>query len=141
LSDEGKLVKYETSAEEIKNLFELADRDIKDSGVTALSSDRRFATAYNAVLQLSTILLHCKGYRSKGAGHHYVTLIALKGILGKEYCGLADYFDACRTQRNKADYMLAGSVSEGDVEELLSEVKIFRLTVKKWVKRNYPNFI
>ena len=33
------------------------DRDLADSAIKEISADRRFATAYNAVLQLATIAL------------------------------------------------------------------------------------
>ena len=136
LFKDNKVIEHKTSKEEIANLFGLVDRDIKDSKIKELSSDRRFATVYNAALQLATILLYGKGYKTKGAGHHYVTFMAMKTILGKEYHGLADYLDACRSQRNKADYTLAGSVSESEVEELIEETKKFRSAVKNWVTKH-----
>jgi hypothetical protein len=46
-----------TSRSEIDSLFMVIDRDLSDAVVTALSADRRFATAYNAALQLATMNL------------------------------------------------------------------------------------
>lgn len=43
---------HSTSVGEIGDLREVVDRDLDDAAITALSDDRRFATAYNAVLQL-----------------------------------------------------------------------------------------
>ncbi len=71
LLNQGRLRQYKTSKKEIENLVALVRRDIKDAKVESLSSDRRFACAYNAVLQLATILLYCKGYKPEGEGHHY----------------------------------------------------------------------
>ncbi|MFO7929702.1 MAG: hypothetical protein R6U35_08545 [Candidatus Humimicrobiaceae bacterium] len=59
LLNQGRLRNHKTSKKEIGNLLALARRDIKDSKVEGLSSDRRFACAYNAVLQLATIMLYC----------------------------------------------------------------------------------
>ena len=42
-----------TSKQEIENLRELVKRDLKDAELVGLSDDCKFATAYNAVLQLS----------------------------------------------------------------------------------------
>jgi len=62
LLSQGSLKPHKTSKEEIDNLIELVSRDIKDAKVKAISLDRRFATAYNAVLQLATIVIYCSGY-------------------------------------------------------------------------------
>ncbi len=94
LHSEGRLVRHKTTKEEVENLLQLVRRDIKDARVKGLSNDRKFATAYNAVLQLGMILLYCAGYRTKGAGSHFTVFQAMKGILGKDYAELADYFDA-----------------------------------------------
>ncbi len=66
LLDQGKLRAHKTSKKEIENLLAIARRDIKDSKVENLSLDRRFACAYNAVLQLATIILYCNGYKPEG---------------------------------------------------------------------------
>ena len=62
LLNQGRLRQHKTSKKEIENLLALVRRDITDAKVEGLSSDRRFACAYNTVLQLATILLYCKGY-------------------------------------------------------------------------------
>ena len=46
--DNGWLVEHRPSAQEIGDLFAVAARDLKDSGVAALSQDTRLALAYNA---------------------------------------------------------------------------------------------
>ena len=60
----GKLKRHKTSAREISDLFEVVQRDLKDASIKELSADRRFATAYNAALQLTTILMYSHGYRA-----------------------------------------------------------------------------
>jgi hypothetical protein len=64
LINEGRLQQHSTNKNEIQNLFKLVDRDLKDAKIKQLSTDRRFATAYNAALQLATIVLHAAGYGS-----------------------------------------------------------------------------
>jgi uncharacterized protein (UPF0332 family) len=140
LFEQGKVVHHKTSKLEIQNLLKLVQRDIADAKITQLSGDRRFATAYNAALQLGTILLYCKGYKTRGAGHHFFVFQAMKDILGKEYHVLADYFDSCRSKRNVADYMSTGNVSDAEVDELIKEVESFRDMIMGWVKKNYPAF-
>ena len=93
---------HKTSVKEIEGLRQLVTRDLADAAIEKLSADRRFATAYNAVLQLSKIVIACAGYRvTSGTGHHQKTFEAVKTALGKPSESLADYFDTCRRKRNR----------------------------------------
>ncbi len=140
LWDQGRLRRHKTSAREIANLLGLARRDIEDAKLKGLSLDRRFACAYNAVLQLATIVLYCRGYKPKGIGHHATVFEALRIIMGKNYYDLADYFDACRAKRNITDYDYAGGISRQETEELIKEAKRFLETILSWLGKNCPAF-
>ena len=142
--DEGALCLHETSKQEIKQLLEIVKRDLADASIEVLSTDRRHATAYNAVLQLATILLHAAGYRAKAkVGHHWVTLKVIPEILGKdkEIIEQSKYFNSCREKRNMTDYDLAGHISEFEVKELIHEVKKFKSIVLHWIKVKHPHFL
>jgi len=117
LLDQNKLKPHKTSKTEIRNLLRVIKRDMRDANVKGLSLDRKFTTAYNAVLQSATILLYCMGYKPRGFGHHFVVFQAMKGIMGKDYDDLADYFDACRSKRNVTDYDFAGTISRIEAQE------------------------
>jgi hypothetical protein len=82
-------------------LRKLIARDIADAKVPGLSADRTFATAYNAVLQLSKIVLACAGYRVSASlpGHHQTTFEAAGLVLGAAARRLTDYFETCRRKR------------------------------------------
>ena len=134
---EGRLRIHKSSAQEVSELFRVVDRDIDDAHIRKLSADRRFTTSYNAALQLATIALRVSGYRSSGAGHHWVTFQMLPTIMGSEEQNRADYFDACRRKRNTADYDTAGEISDSEAAELYAEVLSFRHCVLNWMRRNY----
>lgn len=140
LLSEGKLQKHKTSQEELSKLRELIERNLKDAAVEGLSSDRRFATAYNAALQSAALVLYTEGYKPHGFGHHFTTFEAARQIMGKEYDGLFDYFDSCRVKRNRVDYDFAGEVSETETEELVKEAKKFSKIcfepADKYIKKN-----
>jgi uncharacterized protein (UPF0332 family) len=140
LHSEGRLVRHKTCRKEVSNLLQLVRRDIKDAKVRGLSVDRKFATAYNAVLQLAIIILYCAGYRTRGAGSHFTVFQAMKEILGKDYVELADYFDACRSKRNITDYDYAGVVSKKETEELIKEAEQFQKFILKYLRDNFPQF-
>jgi uncharacterized protein (UPF0332 family) len=139
LLNQGRLKPHKTSKKEIANLLELVKRDIKDAKVEGLSPDRKFACAYNAVLQLASVLIYCKGYEPQGTGHHFTVFQAMKVIMDRNYQDLADYFDSCRAKRNITDYDYAGGISESEAEELIKEAEGFLEVVLNWLRKNYPN--
>ncbi len=133
---------HSTSAREIEDLRELVGRDLSDAAIEDLSDDRRFATAYNAVLQLSKIAIVCAGYRiSSGAGHHQKTFEAVKtAIDSPEVETLADYFDTCRRKRNNIDYDGSEIVTETETTELLEKANKFRDVVEAWITKEHPAY-
>src|SRR5437016_1763906 len=138
---ESRVQIYTTSKKEIENLFKVVERDIKDASIEALSWDRRYATAYNAALQLATIVAFASGYRVKAAvGHHWITLSLIPIFMGKSQQERADYLDVCRSKRNVTDYTHIGEVSVKEVNELLNEVKKFKLEVVTWLKKQHPQY-
>ena len=96
---------------------------MRDSKLKGLSPDRKFAIAYNAILQSATIFLYGEGYKPHGFGHHFTVFEAMKEIIGKEYHNLADYFDSCRAKRNITDYSHADEISETEARELIKEAE------------------
>jgi uncharacterized protein (UPF0332 family) len=140
LLNQGRLRQHKTSKKEIKNLLALVIRDIKDAKVEGLSTDRKFACAYNAVLQLATILLYRKGYEPEGLGHHFIVFQTMKIIMGTDYYILADYFDSCRSKRNITDYDYAGTISDLEAKELIEEAEKFLEVTLNWLKKNYTVF-
>lgn len=131
---------HNTSRQEIENLRELVSRDLKDAGINGLSADRRFATAYNAVLQLSKMAIAFEGYRvAAGVGHHQKTYEAVKMALGTTSAEmLADYFETCRRKRNKIDYDAAEVVTETEADEILEKAREFQILIEDWISRNHP---
>lgn len=95
--NKGRLQRHNTAAKEIADLLKVVDRDLADAAIKEISADRRFATAYNAALQMATIVLYASGYRAGKPGHHWVTLKVLPGVMGSEVQDLADYFNSCRS--------------------------------------------
>src|SRR5579864_562421 len=107
-----KVKPHKTSRQEIENLRDVVERDLQDAGIAGLSADRRFATAYNAVLQLAKMVIACAGYRVVGQGHHQTTFGALELAMGPGISTTAAYFDTCRRKRNLVEYDLANVATE-----------------------------
>jgi hypothetical protein len=140
LSD-GRLRRHASSVREVADLLAVVDRDLCDAGLTMVSADRRFAIAYNAGLQLATVVLHAAGFRTAGVGHHWLTIQALPEIMGPEQADVASFLDVCRMKRNATDYDRAGTVSESEVEELLREVRRLRAAVVAWLGATHPELV
>lgn len=140
---ENRLVEHKTSQQEIQSLLKLVERDIQDAKIEALSSDRRFSTAYNAALQLATSTLYTSGYRTKPnkGGHHWITFAVLPDIMGDSVMEYSDYFDTCRTKRNISDYTSADEISQGEAVELIDEVIKFREIVLHWLENKPPEYL
>ena len=121
--DKSEIQQVRVTRKTLGDLLKLVQRDIKDSQVESLSADRRFATAYNAALNLANYVIRKQGYRvAAKTGHHRITFLVAGEILGKKARQHLDYYDVCRRKRNKLDYDVAGVVSESEVAELIEKV-------------------
>jgi hydrogenase/urease accessory protein HupE len=62
--ESGWLREHETTAKEISGIMALVERDLTDASREEISTDWRFNIAYNAGLQLATVVLYASGYRA-----------------------------------------------------------------------------
>jgi HEPN domain-containing protein len=128
---------HKTSPQEIKQLLEIANRDLHDAGVSTISPDWRLIMAYNASLRYATIALNICGYRTAGEGHHQRLIETLKYTIGADSDIIAR-LDRFRKKRNISSYDVAGSVSQYEVDEAIKLAgELFRL-VKDWIKKKHP---
>ena len=131
----GWLRKHQTSAQEIKSVLSLAERDIEEASREVMSIDWRFNIAYNAGLQLATIALLAAGYRAgRGDSKHYRVIQALPLVMGEKYTALKNYLDNCRRKRNVSAYDAVGTISEKEAVDLLKTVKDFKIELEGWLK-------
>ena len=134
----GWIKGHRTSEGELKNLLQIADRDIEDAQTGGLSNDWRFGIAYNAALKLCTMLLYDAGYMPEKALAHYRTLMSIQYTLGAGRKADAIYLDACRAKRNHVEYDYIDGASEAEADELLSFAKALRSDVVIRLKPRYP---
>lgn len=140
LLKENRIRRHKPTKSEIDKMLVLVRRDLTDMRkMPNVSADRRFATAYSAVLRLSNILLHCSGYRTRGQGHHETTFKAMEFILGHSYSTTSKYFDDCRNKRNISEYVGGGEITETEAKTLMKEAEAFFIVVKDWLTKNAPN--
>jgi len=111
-------------------------RDIQDSRSESISLDRRFATAYSAALTICTAALAASGYRTAGEGHHYFAVQSLAFTLGLDPDTI-EKFNRFRRKRNIADYERAGTVSEGELAEMVELADDLRTRLVAWLRQNH----
>ena len=133
-----RVQRHRTNRQELDGLRAVVERDLSDAKVPGLSTDRQFATAYNAVLQLAKMAIVCAGYRVVGQGHHLTTFEAVELAIGRSIAPLANYFETCRRKRNMLDYDMANVATETEVRELLEKAEQFRVLVEQWIAQHHP---
>lgn len=137
----GWLKTHKTSEQEIEQLFEIVEWDLKDAQQKGVSADWRFGIAYNAALKLCTMLLYSEGFRPEKALAHYRTLYALPLILGAGKDDDADYLNGCRVKRNIVEYDYVGGATDADANELIAFVNNLKEEVKSWMIKFHPEFM
>lgn len=137
----GWLKKHQTSRDEIRNLFAIIERDLKDCEQDAISEDWRFAMAYNAARQCCVVALFCSGYRvERGGSEHYRVISSLPLCMGHQYSEIRDYLDSCRNKRNVSDYDMAGTISREETKEVIKTAHELYSDVRSWVQAHHPDY-
>lgn len=118
----------------------LIARDLGDCRIAGLSSDRRFATAYNAALQAANMAIACTGYRiTARIGHHQISLEAAAFVLGPPARPLIDYFEVCRRKRNLIDYTRTQLASETEAQEIAIRAGELYELVECWIATKHKS--
>ncbi|MCK4246495.1 hypothetical protein KAX14_04605 [Candidatus Bipolaricaulota bacterium] len=119
-----------TSADELRALFRVVERDLEQAEVPGLYSDGRYAFIYNAALQLATIVLRLKGVRVVAPGHHRETFHVVEPLVPEAMQSIVAEFEHARRKRNTVMYDQAGTISEHEVNDLREAVKEFATWVR-----------
>ena len=137
---ENRVEPHTTSKQELDDLRSAVNRNLRDAAVTQLSTDNRFALAYEAALLVAKMAVACAGYRVKGQGAHQTTFAALKIVFGAGISKTAAYLERCRRKRNELSYDAAGVVTDTEAAEILTESQVLQETAEQWIAKDYPQF-
>lgn len=136
----GWVVAHETTAEEIRDLLAVAERELSDCAVPGLSSDTVLGLGHDAALQLASAALAAAGYRAARPRRHWLTLQSLAYTIGAD-SKLVARLDAFRRKRNVADYERAGATSEKEAQEMCELACALRDQVRAWIERARPELL
>ncbi len=133
------LERIEPDSLTIQRLAEAAQRNIKDSQVSAVSNENRFDAAYKAIMQISNIALQANGYRtlSSKPGHHQTMIQTLPNTIGLDRDTMI-VLDALRKQRNVADYS-GDLVADNAVAECIGHAQQLWSLLNEWLNRERPD--
>jgi hypothetical protein len=138
---ENRVDPHSTSKQELDDLRNAIERNLRDAALPALSPDNRFGLAYEAALLLAKMAVACAGYRVRGPGAHQTTLVGLKLALGDGIAGTARYLDRCRRKRNELSYDTAGVATDTEASELLAKAHSMKNALEHWIAQNYPHLV
>ncbi|MDZ4783721.1 MAG: hypothetical protein SGJ19_26020 [Planctomycetia bacterium] len=137
----GWLKKHQTTAQEIGELLELADRDLKDCRARGLSDDWKLNIAYNAALQAGFAALHAAGYAvPKGDSHHFRVIQSLEYTVELNDAAIAK-LDTYRKKRNMGIYDIAGAISGRDADDCVATAADLLARVRAWLAKEHPDLL
>lgn len=136
-----RLQAFEATPAGVLRLLASAERNLADAGLTGLSADNRFDTAYKAIMQCAMIGLWANGYRTATSqpGHHQTALQALPKTMDLPQDTVI-ILDALRKQRNLNDYE-GDSVTDAAVRECLHRAETLFAHTHQWLKTNRPDLL
>jgi uncharacterized protein (UPF0332 family) len=132
LQDNGLIEKITILEAEIKDLVEIAKRDISTAEfVMAHDVDWALTITYNSVHQVLLAVMYQEGFRPKGDAKHKATIDFCRIALGGRYKTEIDVINKLRKKRNTAVYQHIKTASELEAKEAIKFAKDF---VSKVVK-------
>jgi len=132
-----KLQKHKTSGQEIKGLFGVANRCLKDAAQGSISFELRYISAYQAALAAGEALLCCFGYTAPKINYHYMVWEGLRHILDSSFKDTLILFNDARSKRGDAFYDHAEVTSETEYKELYRESEKFVEYARRRIKKEF----
>jgi len=137
----GWLKREPTSPGEIRDLLGIVDRSLADSRVAAVSTDLRFIAAFNAALCVATTALRASGHRTvTQAGHHVKTIESLE-LTVNAGSKIIQRFKTFNNKRNKSVYDVAGTVSDQELEAMITLANELKDTTVAWLQILHPELL
>ena len=137
----GWLRREPTSPGEIRDLLGIVERSLSDSKVEAVSTDLRFIAAFNAALSVATTALRASGRRTvTQAGHHVKTIESLELTI-KASPKAIQRFKTFNNKRNKSVYDVAGTVSDQELEAMMTLASELKGRTIAWLREFHPDLL
>ena len=134
LLKERKIKTHQASPEEIKDIIEIADRDLSFAKEAMSHNwDWAFTIACNAALSASRAYMFKRGYRPSAAESHKTVWHFMLLSLSEEHHERIHFFNRMRVKRNKNIYDHAGIISETEGRQIICSAEKYITAIKKIV--------
>jgi type II secretory pathway component HofQ len=130
-----------SSPEEIRDLFGIVTRDLRDAKVDAISDDLRFQAAFGAALTAANAALRASGYRTRVQARHHQKIVESLEFTVKPDPKLIQKLQIFSRKRNAVNYDAAGNVSRQDLEQAIQVANELQQKVALWVQHNHPDLM
>ena len=135
----AKLEKHKTSSQEIKDLFGVAERCLKDASQHTISLELRYIAAYQAALAAGEAFLCCHGYSAPKNNYHYMVWESMRQVLDSSFKNTLILFNDARSKRGDAFYDRENVTSETEYKEIFEEAKKFVQFICDGIKKEFPD--
>ncbi len=136
LENKGLIRKIGFKQEAVKELIELAERDLKTAKkMLKQDLDWAFNIAYNSMLQSCRALMFFHGFRAVGKDQHLTVEKFVSTALGKKFEEKINAFDRIRRKRHTATYDRAGIISNYEANYSILTAQEFLGEIEKIVKK------
>ena len=123
----------------ISNLLAAVDRE-PGGADSVVSLDWRFTYAFWACLTVARIALRANGIRPRSVAHHYRVIESLEYTLGLDPERIRR-LQAYRAKRARAEYEMAGIVSEAEYREARQFAQELRQELLSWLRTEHPELL
>jgi hypothetical protein len=118
----------------------VADRNLADAKVTAVSTDARVGFAHAATIALAAAALAAEGYRANKDRHHERLLDSLRHTIDIDARVLKQLHDV-RRARNASTYERPGDTAPAEAEAIIRRAGGVRLAVVEWLRARHGELI
>lgn len=128
------------SREEVNRLLAVAERNLADADVVAVSLDARIGFAHAATIAAAAAALAAEGYRAGKERHHERLLDSLRYTIGIDL-RLLKQLHGVRRARNAMTYEQIGEATPADVEAIITRARSLREAVLVWLRTRHPEVV
>lgn len=133
---DGSINSFSASEEEIAKALQIAERDMQTAQrIRNNDPDWSYSIGYNAVLQACKAYLFSRGYRASPHESHKATLAFMQETIEEPWHTKAAYLDRVRKKRHLLVYDEIGLVSQVELDNLLTEARVFIDYIKGEIKK------
>lgn len=136
LEKEGKIKRQATDISHLNASLRAASDNLASARFNLKNGykETAFKSAYDALLQISRVILLLNGFRPDDGEQHKTTFKVAGAILGEEFAELISRIDRFRIKRNSLIYDPLHAISAAEAASILESSRIYWNQAKKYLR-------